>query len=65
MDEKKKMYVCYIDYNWELGACPVKFYETLEELKKDHKCWANCGVMEVTMEPRIVKEPERFSQDDE
>ena len=59
MAEVKKFYMCQIDWNHEIGACPVMLYESLEDLKKDHPCWKTCGVVEVEAKAKTVIKADR------
>jgi hypothetical protein len=49
-------WMCMIDWQHELGnaAGGTKVYASIEDLKKEHDCWAECGIVEV--EVRFVKE---------
>lgn len=42
-------YMCTIDYEYELGRASGgnTIYPTLEDLKKHHSMWNECGVVEV------------------
>lgn len=42
---------CKIDWDFELGnACDGnKIYPSIENLKKYHDCWEECGIVEVTV----------------
>jgi hypothetical protein len=43
-------YMCRIDFQCELGECPVTVYSSIESLKKKHPCWEQCGIMEVRVQ---------------
>jgi len=51
--EPKKVtgYMCMIDWDHEIGHAPDgnKVYPSVEALKSDHKSWAGCGIVEVTV----------------
>ena len=49
MDGGKTGYVCLVDYDCELGRCPVTIYDTLEALKEDHPSWDECGIAKVSI----------------
>lgn len=42
-------YMCTIDYECELGnaAGGNVVYPSIEDLKKNHHCWEQCGIVEV------------------
>ena len=42
-------YMCKVDWDWEIGAAlgGNKIYPSLEDLKENHKCWEECGVVKV------------------
>lgn len=46
-------YMCSIAFDHELGEDPsgTRVYRSLEDLKRDHKCWNECGisVVEITL----------------
>lgn len=44
-------YMCMIDWDYELGNAPDgnKIYPSIEALKKEHSCWEECGIVEVTV----------------
>lgn len=52
-----KMYMCSIVADWEIGDTDVTLYSSLDDLKRKHKCWKDCGVTEVTVQVKkeIVK----------
>lgn len=53
MTEPIRGYMCQIDWECELGSAPSNtIYSSLEELKEQHNCWAECGIVEV--EVRLV-----------
>ena len=45
-------YMCMIDFEDELyraaGGCKV--YPSIEDLKENHDCWEQCGIVEVRVE---------------
>lgn len=47
--------MCAIDWQHELGEVPdyTKVYSTIEDHKRQHKCWASCGIVEV--EVKLIK----------
>ncbi len=42
-------YMCAIDFECELGAAAGGniIYPSIDDLKRCHKCWENCGIVEV------------------
>ena len=42
-------YMCAIDYDYELGraAGGNTIYPSVEDLKKNHSMWEECGIVEV------------------
>ena len=50
--EKIKGYMCFIDWNYELGnaAGGTLVYASINDLKDNHKCWEECGIVEVLVE---------------
>ena len=49
MSQKKKLYLCGVDFQHELGeACGgTKLYPSVEDLKDNQGCWKSCGIIEV------------------
>lgn len=47
--EVKDLYMCMIDWQHELGeaAGGTLVYASLNDLKKHHTCWEECGVVKV------------------
>lgn len=47
--KKVKVYMCMIDWQHEIGeaAGGNTVYASLNDLKKNHTCWEECGVVEV------------------
>ena len=45
----RKVYMCAIDWQHELGEVRdyTKVYSTIEDLKRQHTYWAECGIVEV------------------
>ena len=53
-----KFYICGITYQHELGECPVKVYNSPEDLLKDTKIAGahdHCGVVEITINESNIK----------
>jgi len=44
-----KKYCCGVVYQWELGETNTDgyFYESVEQLKENTKCWVECGILEL------------------
>jgi len=61
----KKAYICGNDWYWELSEdqpSAVKFYNTVEHLKKDSTCWTECGIVEVEIKiNKWIEESKPFS----
>lgn len=59
-----KLYVCSINWQHEIGEAAdlegkMPFYTSLEQLKKEHECWEECGITEVEVLPsKVIKESE-------
>lgn len=56
---KYKAYMCATDFRleWVLddrARCP-EMYKTIKGLKKDRKCWKECGIVEVKLVKTKVK----------
>lgn len=62
MSGKRVFYTCCTEYNYHVGndADGAKFYNTLKELKKNIKCWKECGIYEVTMTSKL-KNPGKYT----
>jgi hypothetical protein len=55
----KKYYLCGIAFQHELGETDdLSIFETLEDLKAKHKCWEECGIVELRV--RKGKTPEEW-----
>lgn len=47
-----KLYICGVDWQHEIGEAhdlegKMPFYSTIKELKRDRRCWKECGILEV------------------
>lgn len=43
-----KLYICATEWNHEMGHLPVhRLYPTVNLLKKEMKCWKECGIIQV------------------
>lgn len=42
-------YMCKIDWDWEIGAASGgnTVYPSIDDLKRNHSCWEECGIVEV------------------
>lgn len=42
-------YMCSVDWECELGAASGgnRVFPSVEDLKRNHKCWEGCGIVEV------------------
>jgi hypothetical protein len=54
---KKKLYLCGIDFQHELGeACGgTKLYPSVEDLKENQGCWTSCGIIELEIDTKKHK----------
>jgi len=43
-------YLCGVAFQWELGETDVNLYGSKDSLKADHKCWKDCGIVELGVE---------------
>ena len=45
-------YMCAVDFECELGAAlgGNTVYPSIEDLKKNHECWEECGIVEVKVQ---------------
>ena len=41
------VYMCKTDWDYEIGNGTVEVYDTIEQLKKERTCVAECGIVEV------------------
>lgn len=47
----KKFYLCGIAFQHELGETrEIDIYDSLEACKAGHKCWEECGIVELETE---------------
>jgi hypothetical protein len=54
-------YMCQIDWDHEIGHASDgnKVYPTVEALKREHKSWEDCGIVEVTVTfNKVIHEPD-------
>ena len=49
------IYMCGIAWECELGNTDVKVYASEEDLKEDHDCWEECGIVEVSISGNEVR----------
>lgn len=66
-DKKKvKAYMCATDWIHEIEHTTFpELYYTLGELKKDRKCWKQCGVIEIELTMKKWVIPSDFSNKEE
>jgi hypothetical protein len=59
-------YMCYIDWECELGGASGgnRVYPTIENLKANHTCWEECGIVEVRVSWSKTILPLRFSEEE-
>lgn len=52
MSEKREGYMCMIDFDHELGEAMGgnKIYPSVADLKRNHKMWKECGIVEVSIQ---------------
>ncbi len=59
----KKIYVCGVDWQHEIGeASDVIMYPSVESLKKHRTCWEECGIVELEVKLTKWVEPQDFSK---
>ena len=46
--KEKKYYVCGIDWQYLDESPDNRVFKSLKALKKDHECWKECGVVEIS-----------------
>lgn len=61
----KKLYCCGVDWQHEIGDASdiegsMPLYSSVEELKKDRKCWKSCGIVELKVEFSKWIEPQNL-----
>ena len=55
-----KKYMCGISFQHELGYTDeITIEDSLEELKEKHKCYSECGVVEIEIE--FESHPENYT----
>lgn len=54
-------YMCGVNWQEEMEHKP-NMYSTLKALKKDNKCWGQCGIVKVEMTATWI-EPQDFSKE--
>ena len=61
-----KVYTCGIDFQHELGEVLdyVKVYSTIEDLKRQVKCWEQCGIVELEVSLSKWVEPQKLWESD-
>ena len=65
MKQTKILYLDGVDFQHELGETNCTTYASLESLKKQNKCWPQCGVVKikVTIEEVEWLEPQDFDKE--
>jgi len=61
--ESKTVYICGTDWQHEIGnvkSLSLPVYTTVEEMKKNCKCWDECGIIEVEMKFVKWHEPQDY-----
>lgn len=55
---KKKVYICGVDWDHEIGECIVEVYPSVKSLKKNRTCWNQCGIveLEITLKRTVKKQ---------
>lgn len=58
-------YMCAVDFRWHIGEDkhPSPIYASVEDLKRQRKCWKTCGIVEVEVKLVEWAEPENFSSE--
>ena len=52
------VYICGVDWLYELGETTHAVYSTVKSLKKDNPCWKGCGIVKlnVTLDSWVYKQ---------
>lgn len=52
-------YMCRIDWEYEIGAAcgGNRVYGSVDDLKREHNCASDCGIVEVEVHFRRIVEP--------
>lgn len=60
--EPKVGYMCKVAFDWELGEAlgGVTIYPSIKDLKKQVKCWKQCGIQKVLVISLSVVVKENF-----
>ena len=47
--EDRYGYMCKVDFDYVVGEAlgGIKIYPSLEDLKENHTCWEECGIVKV------------------
>lgn len=57
LSSQLKVYVCGTDLNdLSLGATDVVVHPSVNSLKKRRGCWKECGILELSIKPKVVLE---------
>lgn len=61
MSKKRTVYICGVDWQHELDnskAIDLKFFMSVEALKRTKKCWDECGIIKCEIEFKEWVEPQ-------
>ena len=61
--EIRRGFMCATDFQYHLGedVVPTRVYADEETLKKDRRCWVECGIVEVEVSVVRWASPSNFS----
>jgi hypothetical protein len=45
-----KKYLCGVDYQHEMEEGLADFYDSIEKLKQEKRCWPQCGIVEIDLD---------------
>lgn len=63
MNKKVKVYVCGVDWDYEMGECILHVYPSVKSLKKKRTCWKQCGIVQLEVrQSRIIKKQMDWSK---
>jgi hypothetical protein len=61
--EVKTFYACITDWRHEFGETTVRFYDSIEKLKRCSPCVKECGIVEIKMEATMIQKPDYLRHD--
>lgn len=59
-------YMCGVDFQHELGEAlgDTPVYSSIEELKREKRCWKQCGIVEVKIQLVSWAEKQNFEKEE-